>query len=79
MYLRGCSGEPNRLARAYHSGASDDLAAVLAHLAESPDGQALAAVGFSLGGNLLLKYLGETAEPVSFRPGPTSAILVQTQ
>ena len=63
MYLRGCSGEPNRLARAYHSGASDDLAAVLAHLAGSPDGPALAAVGFSLGGNLLLKYLGETAEP----------------
>jgi uncharacterized protein len=64
MCLRGCSGEPNRLARAYHSGASDDLASVLAHLAGSPDGPALAAVGFSLGGNLLLKYLGETAAPL---------------
>ena len=63
MYLRGCSGEPNRLARSYHSGASDDLASVLAHLARGPGGPALAAVGFSLGGNLLLKYLGETAEP----------------
>jgi predicted alpha/beta-fold hydrolase len=64
MYLRGCSGEPNRLPRAYHSGASDDLAAVLAHLARGPGGPPLAAVGFSLGGNLLLKYLGETKEPL---------------
>jgi len=60
MHLRGCSGEPNRLARSYHSGASDDLAAVLALLQAS--GQpATAAIGFSLGGNLLLKYLGERA------------------
>lgn len=64
MHLRGCSGEPNRLPRAYHSGASDDLAAVLGHLAQGPEGPPLAAVGFSLGGNLLLKYLGETAEPI---------------
>jgi predicted alpha/beta-fold hydrolase len=64
MYLRGCSGEPNRLPRAYHSGASDDLAAVLAHLARGPDGPPLAAVGFSLGGNLLLKHLGEASDPM---------------
>jgi len=64
MYLRGCSGEPNRLPRAYHSGASDDLAAVLAHLANGSSGPPLAAIGFSLGGNLLLKHLGETAEPL---------------
>ena len=64
MYLRGCSGEPNRLPRAYHSGASEDMAAVLAHLAQGPGGPALAAIGFSLGGNLLLKHLGETADPM---------------
>jgi predicted alpha/beta-fold hydrolase len=64
MHLRGCSGELNRLPRAYHSGASDDLAAVLDHLARGPGGTPLAAVGFSLGGNLLLKYLGETPEPL---------------
>jgi uncharacterized protein len=64
MHLRGCSGEPNRLPRAYHSGASDDLAAVLEHLARGPGGRALAAVGFSLGGNLLLKHLGEAADPL---------------
>lgn len=59
MHLRGASGEPNRLARSYHSGASEDLRAVLEALAEDAEGPPLAAVGFSLGGNLLLKYLGE--------------------
>ena len=57
---RGCSGEPNLLPRAYHSGASDDLAAVVAHLQASRPLAALHAVGYSLGGNVLLKYLGET-------------------
>ncbi|MBV5319301.1 MAG: hydrolase [Desulfobulbaceae bacterium] len=58
MHLRGCSGEVNRLPRSYHSGASEDLAEVLASLRAS--GRPIAAaVGFSLGGNLLLKYLGE--------------------
>jgi len=59
MHLRGCSGEPNRLARSYHSGASEDLREVLIHLARDPAGPPLAAIGFSLGANLLLKYLGE--------------------
>lgn len=63
MHLRGCSDEPNRLARSYHSGATGDLAAVLAHLAERPEGAPLTVIGYSLGGNLLLKYLGEGMEP----------------
>jgi predicted alpha/beta-fold hydrolase len=57
---RGCSGEPNLLPRAYHSGASDDLAEVIAHLRASRPLAPLHAVGYSLGGNVLLKYLGET-------------------
>ncbi|MCG7900116.1 MAG: hydrolase [Candidatus Thiodiazotropha lotti] len=59
MHLRGCSGEPNRLHRSYHSGASEDLKEILERLGtrnQLPD----AVVGFSLGGNLLLKYLSET-------------------
>ncbi len=64
LYLRGRSGEPNRLPRSYHSGASDDLAAALRYLADGPRGPALAAVGFSLGGNMLLKYLGERPHPL---------------
>ena len=57
---RGCSGEPNLLPRAYHSGASDDLAEVIGHLQASRPMAPLHAVGYSLGGNVLLKYLGET-------------------
>lgn len=67
MHLRGTSGEPNRLARSYHSGASDDLRAVLEALAEDAEGPPLAAIGFSLGGNLLLKYLGEEDKPLLSR------------
>lgn len=55
--FRGCSGTPNRIFRLYHSGASDDLDAVVAHM--PPTYTAIALVGFSLGGNLTLKYLGE--------------------
>ena len=63
MHLRGSSGVFNRLDRAYHSGASDDLAEVLDILQADPQCPVVAAVGFSLGGNLLLKYLGECPQP----------------
>ncbi|MBV6289120.1 hydrolase [Pseudomonas aegrilactucae] len=56
---RGCSGEPNLLPRSYHSGASEDLAEVIAHLRAARPQAPLYAVGYSLGGNVLLKYLGE--------------------
>jgi len=64
---RGCSGEPNLLPRAYHSGASDDLAEVIGHLQASRPMAPLHAVGYSLGGNVLLKYLGETAASCPLR------------
>ena len=64
MHLRGTSGEPNRLDRAYHSGATEDLAEVLTALAADAEGAPAAAVGFSLGANLLLKYLGERDDPL---------------
>ncbi|MFF7108348.1 hydrolase [Pseudomonas sichuanensis] len=56
---RGCSGEPNLLARSYHSGASEDLAETIRHLRARRPLAPLYAVGYSLGGNVLLKYLGE--------------------
>ncbi|HVK40287.1 MAG TPA: alpha/beta fold hydrolase [Candidatus Kapabacteria bacterium] len=59
---RGCSGEPNRLLRSYHSGASDDLGVVIEHVASLERYDAIALVGFSLGGNITLKYLGETGD-----------------
>ncbi len=55
--FRGCGPEPNRLLRFYHSGETGDLATVIHHAARRYDRIAL--VGFSLGGNLTLKYLGE--------------------
>jgi len=57
-HFRGCSGEPNRLPRAYHSGDSDEIDWILRRL-RSSHGQALFAAGVSLGGNALLKWLGE--------------------
>ena len=59
LHFRGCSGEPNRLAKAYHSGATDDIRYFINLVAQRFPGTALHAVGFSLGANALLKYLGE--------------------
>ena len=56
--FRGCGAEPNRLVRLYHSGATEDLRAVVEFAAASYERIAL--IGFSLGGNLTLKYMGET-------------------
>jgi hypothetical protein len=66
MHFRGCSGEPNRLPRSYHSGETGDLAAVVGLLRARHPGRRLAVVGYSLGGNVLLKWLGESgaAAPV---------------
>ena len=57
VHFRGCSGEPNRLPRAYHSGDSAEIAWVLDWMGRRH--AQLLAVGVSLGGNALLKYLGE--------------------
>lgn len=60
--LRGCSGELNRLYRSYNAGASEDLREVMDHILEKKKYDSLALTGFSLGGNLMLKYLGEGKE-----------------
>lgn len=57
--FRSCSGEPNLRLRSYHSGATDDLDAVVRHILTAGKCRSLAVVGFSLGGNLVLKYIGE--------------------
>lgn len=58
VHFRGCSGEPNRLARAYHSGDADEIAWILQRLRAHDRAVPLFAVGVSLGGNALLKWLG---------------------
>ncbi len=60
MHFRGCSGEPNRLPRSYHSGDTCDAAAVVAHITARHGQPPFAAIGYSLGGNVLLKWLGES-------------------
>ena len=59
LNFRSCSGELNRGRRLYHSGETSDPAWVIERLAERFPNKRLAAVGISLGGNVLLKYLGE--------------------
>lgn len=59
LSFRSCSGELNRLPRLYHSGETGDLAYVLDLLAARFPGRRIGAAGFSLGGNVLLKYLGD--------------------
>lgn len=59
LNFRGCGGEPNTVRRFYHSGETGDLTEVLARLRmEDPDSP-VGIAGFSLGGNVLLKWLGE--------------------
>lgn len=67
MNFRSCSGEPNRLPRFYHAGDSADLAFALGVVADHFSGAALGALGFSLGGNQLLKYLGEQGSGAAVR------------
>lgn len=62
MHFRGCSGVPNRLPRRYHSGETSDAAYLIEGLRKRYPKAPLAAVGYSLGGNMLLKYLGEKGE-----------------
>ncbi|RMF60073.1 MAG: alpha/beta fold hydrolase, partial [Calditrichaeota bacterium] len=57
--FRGCSGEPNRLVRSYHSGDTDDLETVIHHAQAKRQWDQIALIGFSMGGNITLKYLGE--------------------
>jgi len=61
-HFRGCSGEPNRLPRSYHSGDTAEIEAILRHIGAGNGGAPIHALGFSLGGNALLKWLGERGE-----------------
>jgi predicted alpha/beta-fold hydrolase len=65
--FRSCSGEPNRTARLYHSGETDDLRFVFEQVTARYPSRPLGAVGFSLGGNALLKYLGEEGSAAPLR------------
>jgi predicted alpha/beta-fold hydrolase len=76
LLFRGCGDEPNRGPRFYHSGETSDLAFALERVeAETPDRPILLA-GVSLGGNVLLKYLGERDGKLSPRIRGAAAVSV---
>ena len=56
---RGCSGEINRLPRFYHHGATEDIRAVVENAIHTKRYSTIALVGFSMGGSMTLKYMGE--------------------
>jgi predicted alpha/beta-fold hydrolase len=62
--FRGCSGTPNRLLRSYHIGETGDLRWIIKQVLKSHDYEQIALVGYSLGGNVLMKYLGEQPSAV---------------
>jgi predicted alpha/beta-fold hydrolase len=64
LNFRGCSDEPNRLPRSYHSGETGDLALAVERLAAERPGRPIVLAGFSLGGNVVVKYLGERGDAV---------------
>lgn len=62
MHFRGCSGRINRTHRAYHSGDTADARFFINWLHQKNPAKPLSAAGFSLGGNMLVKLLGETPQ-----------------
>jgi uncharacterized protein len=59
LNFRSCSGEMNRAPRLYHSGETEDVRFVLGQLGARYPARVIGGIGFSLGGNVLLKFLGE--------------------
>jgi predicted alpha/beta-fold hydrolase len=74
--FRGCSGEENRLPRLYHSGETGDLAHVVGRLAAERPGRPLGVAGFSLGGNVVAKWLSERGDdlPPEVRAGAVVSV-----
>lgn len=58
--FRGCSGEDNKHLYSYNSGKTDDLAVILNHVLNIYNYKSIVLLGYSMGGNITLKYLGET-------------------
>ena len=76
LNFRSCGGELNHAPRFYHSGETGDAALVLGHLAARFPGRPLAMVGVSLGGNVLLRYLGERGAEAAGRVRAAAAVSV---
>ena len=73
--MRGCGSERNRLRTWYHSGQSEDLRSVVNYALNAHRGS-IVFVGFSVGGNILLKFLGEEGKAINPRVKAAVAISV---
>lgn len=76
LLFRSCGGEPNRLLRSYHSGETGDLDCVVRKLIAAQPAQPIVLTGVSLGGNVLLKWLGEQGKNAPPQVVAASAISV---
>lgn len=76
LNFRTCGGAPNRLPRSYHSGETTDLGEVVRRLLLEAPGRPLVVAGFSLGGNVVTKWLGEHGEtlPPEVRGGAAISV-----
>ena len=75
LIFRGC-GEMNRQRRMYHSGETSDVNLVVQRLVQENPGQPIATIGFSLGGNVLLKWLGEQGDALPPQVRAAAAVSV---
>jgi predicted alpha/beta-fold hydrolase len=76
LIFRGCGDESNRTARFYHSGETSDLAFVLGQILAEHPGVPVLLAGVSLGGNVLLKFLGEQGDALDARVRGAATISV---
>src|SRR3954466_8131890 len=76
LVFRGCGPEFNTAPRMYHSGETSDLRFALETMTRRHPGESMALAGVSLGGNVLLKYLGEDAAAVPHRVVAAAAVSV---
>ena len=76
LIFRTCNGEMTRARRLYHSGETSDLDGVVQRLVRAHPGQPLAVTGFSLGGNVLLKWLGELGQRTPIEVKAAAAVSV---
>jgi predicted alpha/beta-fold hydrolase len=76
LIFRTCNGKTTRARRLYHSGETADLDLVIQRLVREHCGQPLALAGFSLGGNVLLKWLGERGDDLPSEVRSAAAVSV---
>lgn len=74
--LRGCSEEPNKLLSSYHSGKTDDLELVINHCIKKFAYEKIYLLGYSLGGNITLKFVGEKGTSISDKIGGAIGVSV---